>query len=161
MHHFGVMVGMILFFAVAMVGVLSVWVMAAVAWRRFRTERDARERVRARQARLAEAAILRAEHAAVLSQLAPRPTAKAAAVSLTSVFARLEESTPFVREPAPPKTRFAKGSIPMPMVDGRTGAPVTPIPSLVRPSAVPPPIPSFVRSSAVPPPIPGTRRRSS
>jgi hypothetical protein len=180
-------VPLILFFSVALVGVLSVFAMFSaarkqlVSWRRQRTQK------KARAAQLAETARMKVEHAAVLAKLQPattpsapvvrpRPTSPAPAhvpaVGLTQLIATLEQSAPFAlqegTDAAGARTRMAKGSVPMPMVNptpfvvGPRAAPLGPYSSvgavnLGRPAGTaPPPIPRRP-SPSVPPPIPRQR----
>jgi len=163
------MVPLILFFAVAAVGVLSLGVMLSVAWQRFVVWRCTRAQIAARAARLAESARLKIEHAAVLAQLEPRPTAivapvapvatgRMASVGLTQVISTLEQSAEFALAPAiqnpSPRSRMAKGSVPMPMANP---TPVVLGPAVMRPAPLPPPNPANRARAAggsVPPPIP-------
>jgi len=160
------MVPLILFFAVAAVGVLSLGVMVSVAWQRFVVWRCTRAQIAARAARLAESARLKIEHAAVLAQREPRPTETAAPVAtgrmatvgLTQVFATLEQSAQFALAPAiaerSPRTRMAKGSVPIPMANP---TPVVLGPAVMRPAPLPPPTPANrprAAGGSVPPPIP-------
>jgi hypothetical protein len=124
--------------------------------------------VAAREARLVESARLRREHAAVLAQQAasspPRPR-PAPTVGLTALFATLEDSglfTPPVHTPPPPpRTRLAKGSVPIPMphTPARVAPALGPYSTVgtLAPGAhvrtAPPPIPRRAAGS-VPPPIP-------
>lgn len=164
------MVPLILLFSVALVGLLSIFVLGSVARKHIVGWRHERARLAARAAKLAESARLKAEHAASLARLnatAPRAPVRAHApsVGLTSLFATLEDSglfTPQAPAAPLPRSRLAKGSVPMPMQ--RTPAtaalgPYSTVGSLtpganVRP--VPPPIPRRAIGS-VPPPIPSRR----
>jgi len=180
------MVPIILFFAVAAVGVLSLFVMLSVARQQFVSWRRARAQIAARTAKVAESARLKLEHDAMLAKLEPRPTAivapaapvatgRMASVGLTQAISTLEQSAEFALAPAiqnpNPRSRIAKGSVPMPMANP---TPVVLGPVVMRPAplpqnpanraraaggSVPPPIPKRAFAPA-PPPIPShTARR--
>jgi hypothetical protein len=145
--------------------VLSLVAIGLVAKKQLVLWLRARARIAAQTARIAETARLKREHATVLSKLQPPPPPPAPkpppTVGLTQLIRTLEHSTLFTPIPqaeleAPsPRSRMAKGSIPMPMTNS-TPMRAMPSPTPRHAPALPPPIPRRP-SASVPPPIPARR----
>jgi hypothetical protein len=174
------MLPLILFFGVVAVGVLGLVAMLALARQHFAAWRHERALAKMRAARLIETARVQAEHAQILAKSQARPLPRAAAaVSLTQVFSTLEQSAEFERSDAVPvpRTRLAKGSVPIPMSDPRPVVPggyrtVLPIPTLPVANARMAPLAPVVSERAtavaprraarsIPPPIPAFRTATS
>ena len=153
------MIPFILFCSVALVGVLSAFAMISVARKRVVAGRGERARIAARAAQLAQLAQnARSAQLPAEPAIAEPPPAPVSSVGLTALFATLEDSALFTPPPPPgansPRSRLAKGSVPIPLTNRSAIAPATAVGpyATVRSAIAPGTLPA-------PPPIPPRRLR--